>query len=106
MCGPLETSITGNQDFAAPDLAVGAISGADKSNTDHPALEMVFRHTTRDVRVVVLYTNHMRSSPLSCPLGGEVSGVEVVGDNGRFNFQNPLKMPDPFFEKAITFDIF
>ena len=54
-----------DQKFAAPDLAIGAISGAIERYADHLVREMVLRHATGDVRMVMLHADlvlHLEAS--------------------------------------------
>src|SRR5208283_3716690 len=39
------------------------------------------------------------------PSGGEVVGMEVIGDDLRPDLENPLQMFDSFVEKTITFRV-
>ena len=106
MRGAFEILVPSDQHFSAPNVPIGPVAGSVEREPNHPAFEMVFRHTTCDVRVVVLYTNHMRIPLLLRPLCGEVVGMEVAGDGPRLNFEDPLEVVDGFVKKAITFDIF
>src|SRR6202035_305458 len=97
--GALEVFVAGNKHFPAPNTSVGVVASAIQGETDHTTFEVVLRHTTCNVCVVVLDANQLRSTLLQRPLSGEVIGVEIVGDDLRFDFEDPLKMPDGFVEK-------
>jgi len=53
----LEADEVGDEKFASPDFAVGAIAGSVKGHADDLAGEMVLRHATGDVRVMVLHAD-------------------------------------------------
>src|SRR5215469_17838869 len=103
--GALEASAVGNQNFPAPNLAIGAVSGAVERKTDDFALEMVLRHAAGNMRVMMLNTDEGRVL-LARPPGGEVVGMKIVGDDLRAYFEDSLKMRDRLFEEFIALQIF
>ena len=103
MSGAFEVFISGDEHFSAPDFSVGAIASPIQGESDHPPFKVILRHTTGNVCVVVLHANQLHSTLLQCPSGGEVVGMEVIGDDLRPDFENPLQMLDGFMEKTIAF---
>ena len=57
MSGAFETFISGQEHFPAPDFSISAITSSIKGKSDHPTGKVVLRHTTRNVRVVVLHAD-------------------------------------------------
>src|ERR1035437_9159366 len=105
MSGTFEVNKPGDEYFSAPNMSVGAVTSPIQCESDHPSFKMILRHATGDVRVVVLHANQLRSTLLQRPLGGEVVGMKIVGDDLRLDFENPLQMHDRFVEKSITFHV-
>src|ERR1017187_5020153 len=103
MSGAFEAFMAGDEHFSAPDFSIGAVARSIQGEADHPAFKVILRHTTGNVCVVVLHANQLRSALFERPSGGEVVGMEVVGDDLRSNLENPLQMLDSFVEKAIAF---
>src|ERR1039458_10269127 len=62
MTGALEARIAGEQRFAAPDSAIGAIPGSIEREADDSPVDGVFRHATGNMRVVVLHADQDRKS--------------------------------------------
>src|SRR5208283_215991 len=105
MSGALEVLITSDQHFPAPDVPIGTVASPVKGKSDYATFKVILRHTTRNVRMVVLHTKQLHSTLLQRPFCGEVIGVEIVGDDLRPDLENPLKMPDGFVKKTIAFDV-
>src|SRR5208282_2218275 len=105
MSGTFEVFISGDEHLSAPDFSVGAVASPIQGEPDHPAFKVILRHTTGNVRVVVLHANQLHSTLLQRPSGGEVVGMEVIGDDLRPDLENPLQMFDSFVEKTITFRV-
>ena len=106
MSGAVETFVARYKHLPSPDVAVGAVAGAIERKTDYTACEVVLRHTTCNVGVVVLDANEGDSFLLERPFCGEIIGVKVVGDDLGMDFEDALEVRDGFVEKTITFDIF
>src|SRR5208337_1497893 len=106
MSGTFEAFITGDEHFSAPNISVSAITGPIQGESDHSTFEVVLRHTTCNVGVVVLHPDQLGSALLQCPSGGEIVWVKVVGNDLWPDFKNPLEVLDGFVEKTITFDVF
>src|SRR5712691_9243835 len=98
MSGTFEVFIPGDERFPAPNMSVGAVASSIKGKSDDSTFEAILRHTTCNVGVVVLHSDQFRSALLLRPFGGEVIGVEVVGDDLRADFEDPLQMLDSFVE--------
>src|ERR1035437_7058298 len=96
---------SGDEYFSAPNRSAGAVASPIQCKSDYPAFKMILRHTTGDVGVVVLHANQPRPILLQRPLGGEVVGMKIVGDDLRLDFENPLQVLDRFVEKTITFHV-
>src|SRR5260370_41138148 len=103
MSGAFKVFKAGDKHFSAPNMSVGAVAGSVQGEPDHSAFEVVLRHTTCNVGVVVLHSDQLRSALLQRPFGGEVVGMEVIGDDLRADFEDPLQMLDSFVEETITF---
>src|SRR5208282_2315914 len=97
--------IPGDEHFPAPNISVSAITSSIQGESDHSTFEVVLRHTTCNVGVVVLHANQLRSALLLCPFGGEIVWVKVVGNDLWPDFENPREVLDGFVKKTITFDI-
>ena len=54
MAAALEIEEIADEEFAAPDFAVGAVAGAIERHADYLAFDAVIRHAAGDVGVVVL----------------------------------------------------
>src|SRR5271167_173267 len=109
MSGAFETFIVCDEHFPTPDFPVGAIAGAIEDKADHATGEVVLRHATRNVGVVVLHADDADTFHrilFDGPFCGEILGMQIVGDDLRPNFENAPKMLDGLMEKTITFDIF
>src|SRR5450759_3707327 len=106
MSDAFEVFKPGDEYFSTPNMSVGAVASPIQCESDHPAFKVILRHTTGDVGVVVLHANQLRPTLLQRPLGGEVVGMKIVGDDLRLDFEDQLQMLDRFVEKTITFDVF
>src|SRR5450755_778998 len=106
MSGAFEAFIAGDQPLSAPNLSVGTVASSIQGKSDYSAFEVVLRHTTCNVGVVMLDADELRSGLFERPARGEVIGVEVVGDDLRTDLEDPLEVFDGLVEKIITFDIF
>ncbi len=73
--------VAGDQDLAAPDGAIGAVTGAIEGEADDPLVprDPVFRHDCRDVGVVVLDQRQRSVAALIGPASGLVARVGVGG---------------------------
>ena len=78
VCGPAKVLIARNHHFAAPNATIGAISGTVQGKADDAAFEMMLRHATGDVRMVVLNSNQLHSLLLKSPAGAKVVGMQIV----------------------------
>ena len=82
-------------DFPAPDGAIGAETGAVESKADGGGGEAVLGEAAGNVGVVVLDADEgqiVAGGELLRPGGGEVLGVEVVGDGGGRDLKGGLEM--------------
>src|SRR5215467_4223551 len=78
--GAFETLEVGDEDLAAPDVAVSTVTGAIEGEADNFAFEMVLGHATGDMGMMVLHSDQRQAGFLQGPFGGEVIRVQVVGD--------------------------
>jgi hypothetical protein len=88
-----------NQKLAAPDPAVGAVPRAVESDADHLAAQMVFRHATRNVRMVVLHPDLSLDSARQRHPRTHVSGMQIVGRHSRRNLEDVLHLRQRVFEE-------
>src|ERR1019366_10493650 len=82
---PLESSEVGDQKFAAPDLPIGAIAGPIECYAYHLAAQMVFRHATGDMGVVMLHANFVLQRQFESETRAHVLRMQVVRHRSRFN---------------------
>ena len=57
MGNAFEVFVAGNKRFRAPNVSIGAVSSAVQGEPDHAAFEVIFRHATCDVSVMVLHAH-------------------------------------------------
>ncbi len=86
------------QDLAAPDRAVGPVSGAVEDGADRRLGYAVLRKAGGQVGVVVLDGDALDALPLERIAGRQVVGMEVVGDEGRLDGEQPLEVLDALAE--------
>jgi hypothetical protein len=96
----------GYEDFATPGCAVGSVAGAVEGDADDLAGEVVFGHAASDVGVVVLDADEVRVWLAACPLGGDIAGVEVVGDGGGMDFEDLLEVVDGLLKEVVGGEVF
>jgi hypothetical protein len=81
------------EELSAPDGAVHAVAGPVEGDPDDALFcgTFVVSEAARDVRVVVLDADSRESGflELTGVLGGQVLGMEVVGDQFRTNVEEP-----------------
>src|SRR6202453_2340078 len=106
MCGTLESCVTGDQRLAAPDLPVGAITGAVKGEANNPSVDQILRHARSNVRMVMLHAHKPRSVLSRSPFRRQVIRMKIVRDDFGLDFENPRKMCDGFAEEIKTLDVF
>src|SRR5690349_8703841 len=87
-----------DENFSAPNVAVSAVTGAVEREADHIAVEMVFSHAGGDVRMMMLDSDRLQPCLSPRPLGRKIIGMQIVGDDRGFNFQNVLQVIDRFLE--------
>ncbi len=117
---PLEACQVGDQELAAPDRAVGAVAGAVEGHPDDRAVRPVVGQAGGDVRVVVLDAGQLHAGELGAGqlhagqlgvseilvrkidrvLGGQVLGMQVVGDHLGPDVEQPPEVLDPLGERA------
>src|SRR5579862_137823 len=101
-----EAAIICDQDLSAPDMPVCAVASAVQSEADDFALDVVLRHTTRDMRMMVLYPDKLCPALLERPCCRKIIGMEIVGNDFRLDFQNSFEMVDGLAEKVVTLSVF
>src|SRR5690349_19494465 len=101
----LKSGEISNQEFTAPDLAVGAETGAIEGDADHFAIQSVLGHATGDVRVMMLYADLALNRQIERELGAEIRGMQVVGHYARFDAEQRFHALQGFLVKAQRFVI-
>src|ERR1700722_3515039 len=94
-----------DEEFPAPDLAVGSKTGSVKSHPDDFFVQAVFRHATGDVGVVML-NRQFRLRAAEGPASAEVIGMEIMSDQARIRLINALQIAERFFKELQRFVIF
>ena len=84
---PLEPGQVATQELAAPEGAVGAVTGAVEDECERRTCLPVLGEACRRVGVVVLDA-HKLGVLLERPFRREVLGMEVVGDHLRFDVEH------------------
>src|SRR5512141_345645 len=74
----LETLVARDEDFPAPYVAVRAVTSTVEGKPDHLSFEMVLRHATGDMGMVMLHADQRQAGPLPRPLGRKVVRMEIV----------------------------
>src|SRR5215212_8441316 len=91
------------EELSAPDGSVCTVAGPVEGNPDHVLFSGTFvvSEAARDVRVVVLDADSRESGflELTGVLGGQVLGMEVVGNQFRTNVEEPAVVLDSFPER-------
>src|SRR6185437_2556274 len=105
MRSTLEAFIASNQDFAAPYVSVGAVTGAIEGKADDLSFEMVFCHAAGNVRVMVLYADQRQFGFLQGPLCREVVRMKIIGDAFRHDLQHLLKVMNCLFKELEALEI-
>ena len=86
MCEPLKTPRVNKKKLTAPHMPITAEPGPVERNADNLFFQTVFTHNACDVGMMVLNRNVANSAQLLGILRGKISGVQVVGNNGRSCF--------------------
>src|SRR5919109_1060561 len=91
------------KELSAPDGTVRTVAGPVEGNSDHALFcgTFVVSEAARDVRVVVLDADSREPGflQLTGVLGGQVLGMEVVGDQFWTNVEEPAVVLDSFPER-------
>jgi len=106
MRAALESGKIRDQKFAAPDLAVRAVSGSVECHADRLALDPVFGHAARDMRVMVLDADLPAISHLQRELGAQVLRMQIVSHGGGRNAEELLHAVQRFAVEDQRFVVF
>jgi hypothetical protein len=82
-------------------VAVAAITRRIPGHADHRPITAVLRHTTGDMRMVMLHSDMGEIWQRSRILAGEVTGVKIVSDRMWRDLEQPFEMLDALDEGAI-----
>ena len=55
---------------------------------------------------MMLHANNLHTFLSQRPLGGEIVGMEIVGDDFGVDFENALKMIDALLKEFVAFEVF
>src|SRR5829696_2837003 len=92
------------EELSTPDGAVCTVAGPVEGNPDHALFcgTFVVREAARDVRPVVLDADSREPGflQLTGVFGGQVLGMQIVGDQLRAHVEEPAIMLDSFPERA------
>ena len=87
----LKAAIIANQDFPAPDVSIQPIARAVESESDNAPVEVIFRHAACDVGVMMLNADALHSLLRQRPARGKIIGMQVIGEQLGFDFQDALE---------------
>ena len=90
----LETTIIANQNFPAPYVSIQPIARAVESESNNATVELILRHAACDVGVVMLNSYALHSLLRQRPARGKIIGVQVIGEQPGFDFQDALEPRD------------
>jgi hypothetical protein len=101
MSHPVKMSVGSDEEFPAPEVAVAPITRPVPSYADHWPLAAILRHTTGDVRMVMLNSDMWEPFQRPCIVAGEVPRMKIIGDGLRDDFEEPFEVLDALDEGAI-----
>ena len=80
-----------NQRFAAPDMPVGAVTGAVQGQSNHSSIDLVLRHARGDVRMMMLHADETHAFLRQGPFCRKIIRMKIVRDDFRLDFENLSK---------------
>ncbi len=104
----LKSAIVTEQKLSAPQIAVSPVTGAIEGHTDNRRLNIVFGHTTGNVRMVVLHSDSLQAifgSVLKRIFGSPVFGVQVISNYFGFYPEKVFIQCNGVFEVFQRFGI-
>src|SRR4051794_34300083 len=101
----LEAPEIRKHDLATPDGPVGAVARAVGGYADHGAFQVVLCYDTRYVGMMVLDPDFVWDVEVEGVFGGEVFGVEVVGDGLGVDVEQALVVLDALAEGGEGFEV-
>lgn len=104
----LEPGQVREQELAAPDRAVGAVTRAVEGDAEDRAILAVVRQARSDVRVVMLDADVLDAFELERVLRGQVLGMQIVRDDGRGDVEQLPPMPDALgvgLERLVVLEV-
>src|ERR1035441_5166423 len=99
MRSPLKSSEVSDQEFPAPDLGIGAVAGSVECYAYYLAAQMVLRHATGDVRVMMLHADFVLQRQFQSETRAHVLSMQIVGYRSRFNPKKLLQVRQRFLEE-------
>src|SRR5512140_864026 len=100
MSAAFEAGKVGDQEFSSPNLAIGAVSGAIEGNADHLSFEVILRHATRDVCMVVLHAYLVLDQQFLREASTHVAWVKVVSNSCWFHAKELLQVVQCFLKEG------
>ena len=102
----IESVVSGDEDLATPDRAVGAVAGAVEREADHPLTvgHTVLGHHRRDVGVVVLDERHVAGRVGLGPPTGLVARVRVGDEQVGFDAVHLGELAGGLLERGERLD--
>ena len=96
---PHESRKVGDQKFPAPDFSIGAVAGTVEGHANHLAAEVIFRHATGNVRMMMLHADFSFQRQFQREARAHVVGMQVVRHRPRFNPEKLLQVRQRFLEE-------
>src|SRR5712691_11094447 len=95
-----------HEEFAAPEMAIRAISRAVPGYANRRPFAAMLRQTTGDVRMMMLHRNVGQSLESKGVLAREIPGMQVVCHRLRDNVKKLFEVRDALNEGAIGLVVF